>query len=201
MKNLDCPRPRMARSSCDAFSGRTPGGWETVPSAYSGRTEAGAEKSAGGNAVEANNRNLSCPDCDLAFGRHLHLHLPPAPAEVSRIRRDVRLTLFSWVCPPQVIDDSVLLASELVGNAVKYGAAALITVNLLQVGDRLLLEVTDVSSARPAVRHSCPDDEQGRGMFLVQEIASAWGVRQDSYNTKTTWCTIALDGCGAPPSY
>lgn len=110
------------------------------------------------------------------------------------MRRAVRTALSTWGCPPCVVDDGVLLASELVGNSVRYGPDARITVNLLQVGDRLLLEVTDASSVRPAVQRADPADEQGRGMFLVQAIASAWGSRRDAHSGKTTWCTLALDG-------
>lgn len=194
MTSPDSPRPHAARSSPAAFTGevRSPG--KDVPAARGVRDTARRWRPVGGEAGMMSVRKPACADCDLAFDWHLHLHLPPAPAEVSRVRRAVRTALSSWGCPSRVIDDCALLASELVGNAVKYGTQVLITVNLLQVGDRLLLEVTDGSSARPAVRQADPEDEQGRGMYLVQAIASAWGSRWDSRSGKTTWCTLALDG-------
>lgn len=201
MTSPDFPRPRAARCSSASFDREVLGPWEAVPAARGDSDKARLRRTVGGGAGTVSVRNLACADCDLAFDWHLHLHLPPAPEEVSRVRRGVHTALSSWGCPSHVIDDSVLLASELVGNAVKYGTDALITVNLLQVGDRLLLEVTDASCARPAVRRADPEDEQGRGMYLVQAIAAAWGSRWDSCGGKTTWCTLALDGSGdtTPP--
>ncbi|AVH60691.1 MULTISPECIES: ATP-binding protein [Streptomyces] len=199
MTDID-PRPRAAHRPCSAPFDREPlEHWPTAPLVHGDRDDAPPRRTADPDAGTASGRSFACSDCNLAFGRHLHLHVYPVSAEVGGVRGAVRAALSSWGCPPQVIDDSVLLTSELVGNAVMHGPSASITVNLMQVGDRLLLEVTDASSARPAVRQSGPGDEQGRGMFLVQAIASAWGSRRESHGGKTTWCTVALDGGGDPP--
>ncbi|MET8956562.1 ATP-binding protein [Streptomyces sp. NPDC004129] len=192
MTSLDFHRPHAERPSSAPFEGEVPGFWKDAPSVRP--DEEGSWRNAVRDDGAASIRTFSCADCDLAFDWHLHLHVPPAPAEVSRVRRTVRMALFSWGCPSSAIDDSVLLASELVGNAVRYGPDTWITVNLLHVGDRLLLEVTDGSSVRPAVQQTDPADEQGRGMYLVQAIASAWGSRREALGGKTTWCTLALDG-------
>ncbi|MFE1441884.1 ATP-binding protein [Streptomyces sp. NPDC058739] len=156
----------------------------------------------GGNArprpsafVSALTRRDSCADCNLAVGRHLHLHVAAAPGEVRQVRTAVQAALSRWHCPFGVIDDSVLLASEMVTNAVLHGADTTITVDLVHLGDRLLVEVTDASPARPVVRRTGADDEHGRGMQLVECIATAWGSRRDRDRGKTTWCTLALD-CG-----
>lgn len=136
----------------------------------------------------------ACADCALGVGRQLHRHVRAVPAEVVRVRAAVLATLTSWGCPPGVVDDGELLVSELVTNAVVYGADTTLTVNVVHVGDRLLIEVTDASPTRPAVRAPGPEDERGRGMQLVQAIASAWGSRREPGLGKTTWCTLALDG-------
>ncbi|MGV9255219.1 ATP-binding protein [Streptomyces sp. NPDC003697] len=139
-----------------------------------------------------------CHDCALPYGRYLHLHVHPAAAELGRVRSEVRAVLSSWDCPPGVIDDCVLLCSELLANAVTHGPAASIGVNLLQAGERLLLEVTDASAKHPVVRQAEPDDEQGRGMLLVQEIAAAWGSCREPGGRKTTWCTLLPPPTGDP---
>ncbi|MGW1544261.1 ATP-binding protein [Streptomyces sp. NPDC002309] len=199
MTDID-PRPRAARHPCPSPFGRQRlEHGATAPLVNGDHDGARPRRTTGADAGAATGRSLACSDCNLAFGRHLHLHVDPVAAKVGGVRGSVRAALSSWGCPPQVIDDSVLLTSELVGNAVMHGPRTSITVNLLQVGDRLLLEVTDASSARPAVRQSGPEDEQGRGMYLVQAIASAWGSRRESHGGKTTWCTVALDGGGDPP--
>ena len=145
-------------------------------------------------------QDIACPECSLAFGWHVHLHINPVPAEVGRVRRAIRAALSSWSCFPHVVEDTVLLASELVGNAIKHGPQALVTVNLLELADRLLLEVTDASPALPKVHQPLPEDEQGRGMYLVQTVASAWGTRREPTGGKTTWCTITLHPGGGGAS-
>ncbi|MFE1862918.1 ATP-binding protein [Streptomyces anandii] len=146
----------------------------------------------GGGDIVSGPRGMVCADCDLAFGRHVHLHLRPVAAEVGRVRAVVGTALIAWGCPAGTVDDGRLLVSELVGNAVKYAPCAAITLDLMQVGDRLLIEVTDGSVAQPVVHRADPHQEQGRGMFLVQAIASAWGARRDRRGRKTTWCTLAV---------
>ncbi|MER6113193.1 ATP-binding protein [Streptomyces hirsutus] len=199
MTGID-PRSHAARRPCPAPLDREPlENWADVPVLRGDRDDVLSRRAGGADPVTASRRSLPCSDCNLAFGRHLHLHVYPVPVEVGRVREAVRTALCAWGCPSPVIDDSVLLASELLGNAVMHGPDALITVNLVHVGDRLLLEVTDASPVRPTVRQSGLEEEQGRGMFLVQAIASAWGSRQESLRGKTTWCTLALDGAVQPP--
>jgi anti-sigma regulatory factor (Ser/Thr protein kinase) len=140
-----------------------------------------------------------CADCDLGFGRQVHLHLRSSAAEVARARALVGAALTSWGCATGVVDDGRLLVSELLANAVRHAPGTWITLDVMQIGERLLVEVTDGSLAQPVVRQAGPREEQGRGMFLVQAIASAWGARRDRRGRKTTWCTLAVDGRGAPP--
>lgn len=143
---------------------------------------------------------LVCSDCDWGFGRHVHLHLRPAAAEVGTARATVDAALTSWGCPPGVVDDSRLLVSELLTNSVNHAPGGWITLDVMLVGDRLLVEVTDDSLAQPVVRQPDHRQEQGRGMFLVQAIASAWGARTGRRGGKTTWCTLAVDGRGETPT-
>ncbi|MGW4568192.1 ATP-binding protein [Streptomyces sp. NPDC004561] len=150
-------------------------------------------------AQVADDRSFVCSDCNLGFGRQVHLHLRSAAAEVARARALVGAALTSWGCPPGVVDDGRLLVSELLANAVKHAPGTRITLELMQIGDRLLVEVTDGSMAQPVVRQADPQEEQGRGMFLVQAIASAWGAHRDRRGRKTTWCTLAVDGRGTAP--
>ncbi|MFK4145257.1 ATP-binding protein [Streptomyces sp. NPDC004065] len=144
-------------------------------------------------------RAEGCPDCDLGFGRQVHLHLRTAAVEVRRARTAAGAALVAWGCPPATVDDGRLLVSELVGNAIRYAPDTGITLDVMQIGDRLLVEVTDGSAARPLVQRVGPEEEQGRGMYLVQAIASAWGARRDRHGRKTTWCTLAVEGSDGIP--
>ncbi|MFJ4183945.1 ATP-binding protein [Kitasatospora sp. NPDC089509] len=75
-------------------------------------------------------------------------------------------------------DVAELLLGELFANAVQHSDAPtdrLIEIRFALTGDRLRLEVHDAGSGRPSLRHSSADDERGRGLFLVNELAEHWG--------------------------
>lgn len=76
-----------------------------------------------------------------------------------------------------------LLASELVTNAVLYGAPP-ITLHLSCSGYALHLEVRDRERADgPAA------DADGLGMLLVDKVANEWGATRTERG-RTVWCTV-----------
>ncbi|WP_051844941.1 ATP-binding protein [Streptomyces sp. NRRL S-813] len=200
------PRRRTARACTEPRDTRAPRQPEDAPHAPDDRerpeshdTQAPRqpERAPYASGAAAAGRPPSvCADCDLGIGRHVHLHLRPVAAELGRVRTAVGAALASWGCPSETVDDGRLTVSELVGNAIRHAPEAWITLNLMQIGDRLLVEVTDGASARPVVRRAGLEEEQGRGMYLVQAIASAWGARRDGPDRKTTWCTLPVDRTG-----
>ncbi|MFF2350405.1 ATP-binding protein [Kitasatospora sp. NPDC058115] len=71
-----------------------------------------------------------------------------------------------------------LLLSELFANAVQHCDApidSLVEIRFALINSRLRLEVHDAGSGRPSLRSPSPDDEHGRGLFLVNELAERWG--------------------------
>jgi len=85
--------------------------------------------------------------------------------------------LSRWHCE-SLLDDVQLLVSELVTNAVVHaGSDVEVAVRLLT--DSIRIEVVDrAPTASVPLRPSSPDshDESGRGLLLVETMASAWGV-------------------------
>jgi hypothetical protein len=77
-------------------------------------------------------------------------------------------------------------------HAVRY-AQTLFTVAAVWNGLTLRVEVSDASPLAPRPQLSAhPDREGGRGLFLVDAIASDWGV--DVYpHGKTVWFTMSRD--------
>ncbi|MFD4395188.1 ATP-binding protein [Kitasatospora sp. NPDC058397] len=76
-------------------------------------------------------------------------------------------------------DTAELLLGELFANAVQHTADAptdcLIEVHFALANDRLRLEVHDAGTGRPSLHTPTPDDEHGRGVLLVNELAEKWG--------------------------
>jgi anti-sigma regulatory factor (Ser/Thr protein kinase) len=144
----------------------------------------------------------------------------PVPAAASAARRFVRDTLRSWElagehagpgeqaeCTQQdaLVDDAVLLTSELVTNAVLHAGTP------VQVTCRLLGDLSDgaveiaVLDRRPAqLRPDSPhtaaeaaERTNGRGLQLPSELATAWGVTY-ARAAKAVWFRLNLAGRGRP---
>ena len=121
------------------------------------------------------------------------LRVPHTPASAGLVRR--RLTAELAPClPTAVLDDAAVVVSELVGNAVRHGAALPdgSLVARWEVLDRgLRLEVVD-GGAGPAgpVPAAQPDAEGGRGLELVEALARSWGSRPAPLGT-AVWAVLA----------
>ncbi len=77
-----------------------------------------------------------------------------------------------------------LILSELVTNAIRYGAPP---VHLRLLRDtKLVMEVSDGSSTSPHLRYATDTDEGGRGIYLVAQFAERWGTRFTP-NGKIVW--------------
>ncbi|MGW7587241.1 ATP-binding protein [Kitasatospora sp. NPDC054768] len=92
-------------------------------------------------------------------------------------------------------DTAELLLGELFANAVQHSDApddCHIEIRFALVNSRLRLEVHDAGSGRPSLRVASPDDERGRGMFLVDELAERWGSANRPGGTgKYVWALVA----------
>ncbi|MFG3661806.1 ATP-binding protein [Streptomyces sp. NPDC047706] len=104
--------------------------------------------------------------------------LPAAPESAGAARQAVRRTLTSWHSHPDDVDNAVLVTSELVTNAVTHSGSERIVCRLHSTGLRLRVEVEDqnLGSTLPAPRQACPDDENGRGLLLVEAVCDGWGA-------------------------
>lgn len=76
---------------------------------------------------------------------------------------------------PVLVDDVVLLASELVTNVVLYARTPLV-VSLRADEQGIRVEVCDESPALPAQRRYGTDAASGRGLALLERLASRWGA-------------------------
>jgi len=137
----------------------------------------------------------------------------PDPSAVGPARRFVRDTVSKWG-GEAVVDDAVLIVSELVTNAIVHaGTPAEVSCALLRDGlgtaAAVRVAVADQHPGRtvPAPGFTWDDEagqpESGRGLYLSAQIASSWGV-QYTHAMKQVWFVLNLTpGHGptlAPPS-
>ena len=85
-------------------------------------------------------------------------------------------------------DVTELLADELVSNVVRHVGRPM-TLRAIVDDGSLRVEVDDPSPQLPRVRHPEPDESRGRGMLMVDALATDWGTEvRDS--GKTVWFQI-----------
>ena len=87
-------------------------------------------------------------------------------------------------------DVVLLLTSELVTNAVRHAATPFeIRVDADAEQVRVAVIDEDVEHA-PEVRHPGPDETNGRGLLLVDQLAAVWGSNRVA-SGKSVWFTLA----------
>ncbi|WP_330307689.1 MULTISPECIES: SpoIIE family protein phosphatase [unclassified Streptomyces] len=119
----------------------------------------------------------------------------PLGRSVATARSFVRDTLQGWGFA-DVVDDAVVLTSELVTNAVVHAGTSA-DVLCLRSDDGVRIEVADRYPEREiplqatAVNMGSPDREGGRGLQLCAALAGRWGVEYTPTH-KQVWFQIDL---------
>lgn len=122
------------------------------------------------------------------------LPLAPTPTAAAAARAHVREVLHYWqLALPDtvVVERAVLLADELVTNAVVHARTDL-RLRLELRGDWLHIAVHDDSPRLLRLVRPDVEDERGRGLWLVEQLARAWGVDRHPDRGKVVWCTVRL---------
>ncbi|MGV9351346.1 SpoIIE family protein phosphatase [Streptomyces spiralis] len=112
-------------------------------------------------------------------------------AAVPDVRAAVRGQLAEWDIGADDAFTTELIASELVANAIRYGAPPYRLRLILD--ERLTCEVRDAGDSAPHLKHARTIDEGGRGLFIVASVADGWGIRYHAQG-KTVW---ARQGIGS----
>ncbi|TYK52339.1 ATP-binding protein [Actinomadura decatromicini] len=108
-----------------------------------------------------------------------------SPEEVSRARRAIRVMLTERFSQ-NVVEVIEQCTSETVTNAIVHSASkdngGKVLLLVIELWDRIRVEVIDGGSAHSTPRITEPGTqypEHGRGLFLVNALASAWGSYVD----------------------
>ncbi len=132
----------------------------------------------------------------------------PEPAAAAAARRFVRDTLRTWQVagrstgPGELVDDAVLLTSELVTNAVVHAGTPVQVTCRLAAGavEVVVLDRHPVQLIPDPQLGEITEEERtsGRGLMLPSELASSWGVTY-ARTAKAVWFRLGiagLDGSG-----
>ncbi|MEW2630162.1 ATP-binding protein [Streptomyces sp. NPDC048389] len=126
--------------------------------------------------------------------------VPHGPAGVGRARHRMREQLFRSGVPESVVDDAVLILSELLSNACRHGRP----LGQREAGDgdvraawrvdeagRLTVEVTDGGGpTRPVPATPSVTARGGRGLNIISTLAQEWGVRDSATGEVTVWVIV-----------
>lgn len=138
------------------------------------------------------------PDVGSSHAPRLHQYIHQAdPEGLSDARAIVRQALADWDMA-EFADDAELVTGELLVNVLLHteGGAVLTLEVLPEPVRRIRLSVQDRSSAWPRRRTPGETSTSGRGLLLLDAVATRWGIEPRGEG-KAVWCEI---GPAPPPA-
>ncbi len=116
------------------------------------------------------------------------------PTSASAVRRELALDLEMHGFDDESVDTVTLVASELVGNAIRHAGIA--DDGELDVGwtvgaNEIYLSVEDPSPELPKRRYATPESPSGRGLAIVEALTCGWGADLTPRG-KRVWAKIAV---------
>ncbi|WP_256107554.1 ATP-binding protein [Streptomyces sp. ODS05-4] len=119
------------------------------------------------------------------------------PANAAAARDRVRGLLAAADLPSAVVNDVLLVTSELVTNALRHGGG-LTAFDAALTGDAVVISVTDPSPHPPRSGGGSVTTPGGFGWPLVQRLSREVGV-EPAGPGKTITAVVALGDAPAPP--
>ncbi|WP_078611059.1 ATP-binding protein [Streptomyces baarnensis] len=128
--------------------------------------------------------------------------IPHGPAGVGQARHRMREQLRGNGVSDAVVDDAVLILSELLSNACRHGRPLGRQTDVgdgdiraawrVDTGGALTVEVTDGGGpTRPVPATPSVTARGGRGLNIISALAQEWGVRDDSSGEVTVWALVS----------
>ena len=113
---------------------------------------------------------------------------PAAPALVRAWSIEHVRKGFSSDADEVLLEDTALIVSELITNAIRAGCAHG-RIDLLIDDDYLRISVLDDAPGQVQRRRATPDDVHGRGLAIVAALSRDWGVTTSPLG-KAVWAEI-----------
>ncbi|MEU6442491.1 ATP-binding protein [Streptomyces sp. NPDC047046] len=126
------------------------------------------------------------------------LHMSAGPDDLREMRDRVYSQVLGSGASEEIAEAARLLASELVGNAVRWcGSHAPVVVKISGLPREVVVRVHDPApDAAPRRRSAAPDNaehESGRGLWILDALAPGWTVEPTSFG-KQICCRLSKDG-------
>ncbi|MFD3659903.1 ATP-binding protein [Streptomyces sp. NPDC058659] len=126
--------------------------------------------------------------------------VPHGPAGVGEARHRMRDELYRSGVSESVVDDAVLILSELLSNACRYGRPLgraergegdVLAAWRVDPAGGLRVEVTDGGGpTRPVPSTPSVTARGGRGLNIISALAQDWGVRDSATGEVTVWVVV-----------
>jgi anti-sigma regulatory factor (Ser/Thr protein kinase) len=124
------------------------------------------------------------------------MSMPFSPESAGGVRDALGRWLRSSGLTARTVDDARLVATELVGNAVRHARPlgnGTVLVRWQREGSALELSVCDGGGVTSPERvEASPDDVSGRGLAIVDALSSTWWV-EHSHDVHTVHARLPLD--------
>jgi anti-sigma regulatory factor (Ser/Thr protein kinase) len=117
-----------------------------------------------------------------------------ADSSTPRSAREIVSALLRGMGCDDLVDDALLLTSELVTNAVIHATGAVaLHAELHDDGLRVAVhdQAPDLATPRP---RPVDAEEHGRGLAIVEQVAAAWSSEVRSGGGKVTWFELTRAG-------
>ena len=127
----------------------------------------------------------------------IQLLLTADPESVRAARDFTAETLRGWQLDA-LVDEGVMIASELVTNAVRHGAclggpgSGKVGLTWQRHIGQVICVVTDGSSMPPVLVPADRGAESGRGLHVVHALAAGWGWTMLGAAEKAVWAALRL---------
>ncbi|TNY36552.1 ATP-binding protein [Thermomonospora catenispora] len=162
-----------------------------VPDEHRGRHGDEPVRSTGDGTAAPRDMIGTVPNGSWAVQVLLCATFPAAEEQVRRARRTVRQVLAA--CPEFDSGDAELLVSELAGNAVRHSGSRMFGLELARTWNgalRIALADDGRGVTTPHLRVGGLSDTGGRGLRLVEELASRWGMVRARGGGQAVWCEL-----------
>ena len=115
--------------------------------------------------------------------------LPRSAESVAAARHFVKTKVEEWRLE-RLLDDALMVTSELVTNAITHADSSC-RIRLSVSATTLRIDVLDGGSGTPEPRPASETEEHGRGLHIVDAVASAWGLEEVPGRGKLVWAELA----------